>query len=280
MEYVASHRLLFDSREEMNEGYWFNMWQRQLWPYRELFRGDVLYWYHSPSRRILWKSRIDHVERFPYDTKTKVAREVEKRFDVDFYPNPDYFDRAPSRGYCLAWTATHFVKLDLPKPPGLKFPQQGWLRVGSRLIEEWLGNRRRSREAILDELVPKGSLKEQLVQLDRVMADLSPERRRTIVAQTIRRDSSMIRVLKKLRGFRCQYPDCSVRIRTRSGGYYVEVHHLEAVRVGGKSTLGNLLVLCPNHHKEFECGELAIFEQSPSQVRGTLNGQAFKIRFP
>jgi len=280
VEYVTSHRLLFGSREEMNDGYWFNMWQRQLWPYREVVTRDVLFWYHSPSRRILWRSRIDHVERFSYQSKIQVAREVEKRFDIDFDPTPNYFDRAPSRGYCLAWTATNFVRVDLPKPRALKFPQQGWLRVSSRLTEGWLGNRRLAHEAILDDLAPKGSLREQFIQLDRVMSDPSPERRRMLVSQSIRRDSSMIRALKKLQGFTCQSPGCAVRIKTRSGSYYVEVHHLEPVREGGKSTLGNLLVLCPNHHKEFEHGELAITEQSPRQVCGILNGRVFKVRFP
>lgn len=50
------------------------------------------------------------------------------------------------------------------------------------------------------------------------------------------------------------------------------------VAKGGQSVLGNLVVLCPNHHKEFDL--LEIVEQSAAKLIGTLYGSGFKIAFP
>jgi predicted restriction endonuclease len=86
--------------------------------------------------------------------------------------------------------------------------------------------------------------------------------------------------LKELCGYRCQFPDCGVAIPKRRGGFYAEVAHIKPVHKGGKSVLGNLLVLCPNHHKEFDLGECSIEDQTPIFVRGRLNGKPFEISFP
>ena len=39
----------------------------------------------------------------------------------------------------------------------------------------------------------------------------------------------------------------------------------------------NLLVICPNHHKGFDLGELAITEQTDENLSSTLNGDEFTI---
>lgn len=63
-------------------------------------------------------------------------------------------------------------------------------------------------------------------------------------------------------------------------GFYVEVAHIQPVCKGGQSVIGNLLVLCPNHHKEFDVGDGEILEQSTDMIRGRLNGRDFEIRLP
>jgi predicted restriction endonuclease len=55
------------------------------------------------------------------------------------------------------------------------------------------------------------------------------------------------------------------------------VAHIAPVRAGGRSVLGNLLVLCPNHHKEFDLGDLEIAAQTPARLAGRLNGVAFAM---
>jgi len=44
--------------------------------------------------------------------------------------------------------------------------------------------------------------------------------------------------------------------------------------------LGNLLVLCPNHHRELDYGHLVIAEQTMESIRGKLNDKKFEIRLP
>ena len=39
-----------------------------------------------------------------------------------------------------------------------------------------------------------------------------------------------------------------------------ELHHITPVRDGGKSTFENLILLCPNHHKEADLGIISIDE--------------------
>lgn len=63
----------------------------------------------------------------------------------------------------------------------------------------------------------------------------------------------------------------------RKGGFYCEVAHLWPVARGGKSLRLNLLVLCPNHHKMFDHGDLEITENTRSIAAGKLNGEEFRI---
>ena len=83
--------------------------------------------------------------------------------------------------------------------------------------------------------------------------------------------------MKEASQFRCQFPGCNAQIRTKQGGLYVEVAHIQSVATRGRSTLGGLLVLCPNHHKEFDHGALAVERQTPDSLSGTLNGRWFEI---
>jgi hypothetical protein len=53
-----------DDPDAFSNGLWFNLWTKKLWPYNELEPGDTLYWYESPSKCIVWKSRVVGVLRF------------------------------------------------------------------------------------------------------------------------------------------------------------------------------------------------------------------------
>ena len=100
-----------------------------------------------------------------------------------------------------------------------------------------------------------------------------------IIERTLRNDTPIIRNLKKKYNYKCQMPGCNASIQKANGEYYIEVAHIASVSSGGKSILGNLLVLCPNHHKEFDFGSLIIQEQSLKILKGKLNSKKFMIRF-
>jgi hypothetical protein len=280
MDYITSRGFVLpESAEEFADRFWFNLWRIRLWPYREVVVGDLLYWYESPSKSIVWKSRVTELERFHYDNKDAVRERLVSRFG-DFDTTQPYFVEAPEQGYCLAWRAKPLQRVSLSKPENLQFPQQGWLRIDEKVAIEWLFQSTSSENVTLDKLVPKGTLIERLHKLNDAMAEVSPERIRSIVSQTVRRDTQLVKALKELCDFRCQFPGCGVKIPKRGGGFYIEVAHIQPLSKGGSSVLGNLLVLCPNHHKEFDYGDLKIFEQKVEHIRGKLNDKEFEIRLP
>jgi len=280
MEYITSRGFkLPKSAEEMTNRFWFNMWRLKLWPYQELVVGDILYWYESPDKCIVWKTRVSDVDRFQYGNKDAAGRRLKERFS-DFDREQPYYLEAPTKGFCLAWKVRPLQRVNIPRPDNFRFPQQGWLRVDDEITRKWQLQATGVDDLTLDEIAPSGSLPEKLRQLSNAMAEVSPKRVQSIVSQTIRHDTRLIKTLKRLCDFRCQFPNCGVRIPKRNGGFYIEVAHIEPVRKGGRSVLGNLLVLCPNHHKEFDYGVLEIVDQTMERVRGKLNGRDFEIILP
>jgi len=227
----------------------------------------------------LSEPKVTDLDRFPYDNKDAARDRLVSRFG-NFDPTQPYFVEAPEQGYCLVWKVMPLQRINLPKPDDLRFPRQSWLRVDDEIAIRWLSQSAPVDDATLDEIVPPGALIERLHQLNAVMAEVSPERVRSIVSQTLRRDSQLVKSLKELCEFRCQFPGCGVRIPKRDGGFYIEVAHIRPLREGGRSVLGNLLVLCPNHHKEFDYGNLEIVEQTVECIRGKLNDKEFEIRLP
>jgi 5-methylcytosine-specific restriction endonuclease McrA len=105
----------------------------------------------------------------------------------------------------------------------------------------------------------------------------SPYKQETVVNKFIRNDSDKVQFLKKYWHYKCQFPGCTARIQTKNGPDYVEVAHIIPVAEGGESEFGNLLVLCPNHHKEFDEGNLEILCHDKSHIEGRLNGKYFNI---
>jgi len=71
------------------------------------------------------------------------------------------------------------------------------------------------------------------------------------------RDTKLSKLLKALHDNQCQI--CNERISL--GGYdYAEAHHIRPLGSphDGPDTFENLLILCPNHHVEFDYGSMAI----------------------
>jgi hypothetical protein len=116
-----------------------------------------------------------------------------------------------------------------------------------------------------------------LTILNEKMKNLKPEKVEAIIKKSIRKDSRIVQLLKSTYNYKCQYPGCTAKIKMKNGKYYIEVAHIRPFSRGGKSIIGNLLVLCPNHHKEFDFGDLQIINQTDYLLKGTLNGNDFEI---
>lgn len=87
--------------------------------------------------------------------------------------------------------------------------------------------------------------------------EVDPGRYRTLVDR-VRRDPGLAGQLQSRHGDRCQL--CGDRLARGDGTGYSEVHHLQPLGPphDGPDEPGNVLVLCPNHHADFDHGVVAI----------------------
>lgn len=95
------------------------------------------------------------------------------------------------------------------------------------------------------------------------------------VDEAYKRQNQAIARIKYLRGFKCQI--CGTSIQKRDGQLYVEAAHIDPKRTKGKETLENIILLCPNHHKEFDLGNLEILKRNKKVIEFKLNGKLYQI---
>lgn len=89
------------------------------------------------------------------------------------------------------------------------------------------------------------------------------------------RDMLVISKLKKFRGFRCQI--CGGNVKRESEPPYVEAAHIIPKSKKGNEDPSNILILCPNHHKEFDLGRRETLDKTDTSYRFRLNGNEFSV---
>jgi len=97
----------------------------------------------------------------------------------------------------------------------------------------------------------------------------------TVMQKVYKRDNDTIAKLKKLRKFRCQI--CGVKIPIRNGGFYIEGAHIVSKSNMGNELPGNILILCPNHHKEFDLAERVIHSRTEDHIKFEMNNKTYDI---
>ena len=114
-------------------------------------------------------------------------------------------------------------------------------------------------------------------QLIESLRSISPKSSEYITVSGIRlkRDYDTIDKLKRVRDYRCQI--CGKTIPKKDGGFYIEAAHVKAKKEKGPETVDNLLILCPNHHKEFDYGDLKIIQHTKELIIFRLNGSEYNI---
>jgi hypothetical protein len=276
MEFITSRSdqiIIPHDKRGMEEADWFNMWERKNFPYNELVVGDILYWLETKSQKIVWKTKVVFIDRYKYENK----RDVFLRFKNSM--NTRYYAKRPETGYLFHYKVQAIERINIQKPKGLRFPQLGWLRLDNLNVQDWFGKALIEESITLDDCISKEikNLNAQLRAINQQMQNVSPSRIEQIVMTTIRNDTKIIKALKKAANYKCQFPGCGKQIIKKDGSHYIEVAHISAVAIGGQSILGNLIVMCPNHHKEFDYGDLDIHQQTLSKISGQLNGIPFEI---
>ncbi len=90
-----------------------------------------------------------------------------------------------------------------------------------------------------------------------------------------KRYNLIIARLKQYRNYQCQI--CHIKIKKGNGGYYIEGAHITPKRDRGGEKTSNIMILCPNHHKEFDYGNIENMRRSKEQVRFKMNGKEYEI---
>ncbi len=106
---------------EFQQAFWFNMWQKRMWPYNEVGVGNTLYWYDSQSQRVVWKSEISELDRFEYATKQELRDRLIDRFAEDPATDPYHLHRQSRQGRLKAkrrW------RTSFAPPAAPSFPKQ------------------------------------------------------------------------------------------------------------------------------------------------------------
>lgn len=96
-----------------------------------------------------------------------------------------------------------------------------------------------------------------------------------INSKSFKRDNQTIAQIKFVRGFNCQI--CGYSVIKKDGGNYIEAAHIEPKYLKGMETLDNIILLCPNHHKEFDLGDRKIIKHTKTSVEFSLNGKSYFV---
>jgi hypothetical protein len=89
--------------------------------------------------------------------------------------------------------------------------------------------------------------------------------------------------VKRACGYRCQICEGfgidGLGFAKRSGGHYVEAHHVVPVSGLAPGSLGpsNVISVCPNHHRQIHYGQVTLAEQADELVF-MLDGATVRVR--
>ena len=97
-----------------------------------------------------------------------------------------------------------------------------------------------------------------------------------INGKSYKRDNKTVAQIKYVRDFKCQI--CSTAILKKDGSFYVEAAHIKPKHLKGREAPDNIILLCPNHHKEFDFGDREILSQDKTKIIFTLNGKQHDIK--
>ena len=96
-----------------------------------------------------------------------------------------------------------------------------------------------------------------------------------INSKSYKRDNKTIAQIKVMKEFKCQI--CGTTILKKDGSNYVEAAHIKPKHQKGRETPDNIILLCPNHHKEFDIGDRRVISQDINHIVFILNGQRHEI---
>jgi hypothetical protein len=100
-------------------------------------------------------------------------------------------------------------------------------------------------------------LLDNIIQIAPLQSSAPRGPRMTTEVSRVARDTNVVKILKTLYGNKCQVCGTTIGL---PGNEYSEAHHIKPLGQphNGPDVTGNVLILCPNHHVEFDLGYIAI----------------------
>ena len=123
--------------------------------------------------------------------------------------------------------------------------------------------------------IQKSSKSKQMVLNELLQLKKPDSEKKQVTTEAYKRQNQAIARIKYLRDFKCQI--CGISIEKRDGQFYVEAAHIDPKHKEGAETLENIILLCPNHHKEFDLGNREILKRSKEVVEFKLNGRIYQV---
>ncbi len=108
--------------------WFFNLWRKREWPFRELKDNDVLYIYDKNLEAVRWEVSTSQVQTYEYTSLMDAGNRLDGRLPSPVDRAQPYFSKAPSTGFLLAFEVRPRRILNIPRPPGLKLPRLGWIK--------------------------------------------------------------------------------------------------------------------------------------------------------
>lgn len=146
--------------------------------------------------------------------------------------------------------------------------------IGKKFVNTFVSIDEKEQKEIVKFYQKNKSKEEIVIELN----NLEPSEPETIIVnhKTYKRDNKTIALIKILRDFKCQI--CSTSILKKNGEKYVEGAHIKPKHQKGAETPDNIILLCPNHHKEFDIGKLEIIKHDKEKIEFELNNKNYKIK--
>lgn len=128
-----------------------------------------------------------------------------------------------------------------------------------------------------NELINLYKLKSNEQLLNELLNDTGNTDQIIVNKKEYKRNNSNIAKIKILREFKCQI--CGKTIIKKDGSKYVEAAHIKPKSKGGKELWNNIILLCPNHHKEFDLGKSEVVLHNENNIKLRINNLEYLIYF-
>ncbi|MEX0662796.1 MAG: HNH endonuclease [Balneolaceae bacterium] len=141
-------------------------------------------------------------------------------------------------------------------------------------LDDDFSNEDKAEQEEISEYLKKNKTRNELLEELKNSKYTEPEKV-TVNHKQYKRNNKIIAIIKVLRNFKCQI--CGYSIKKKSGGEYIEAAHIKPKHKKGPEKPENIILLCPNHHKEFDLGDLSIRNHSKENIEFLLNGETYNI---